>query len=510
MPTPLEQVVAERLQLNQLIPPEVQELIARGRDDKILFITKILGMPLHLGQQKFIKNSNKKINILVPSNRWGKTVIPAVKHIHKCFYKIGIGMGNHSGWEGQEYRTANLAPQSAMTEACFLYTKQILESRFPIPQPDGSVKPNQCAIPWFYLKDKTHNTAPFQIFYMNNSTTEFRSTGGDGGDSISAKPYGYISYDEGSRSHHLKQELDGVILPRLTDWRGTLDITATPSTDSPSILEYFEMYNWGLDPDNPIYYTQEGSLFENTFLSADAIAEQIALYADKPLAPQVLHGKFVFGGAMIFGPEIILAAKDERLNKPIPFESGHKYIISIDTAMGSDSQVYTVLDITNLAEIRQVNKVAAVGNTKSPQRHMMDFIDLFDAYNQENSVRIILETWNGESARFYQDMPRNIQRLTKCFGSWQPPLAEGAPKDKQTKARLVKKADLIVALNKVLSARQLRYPANDEELTKQLRIYKEDDAKIPTDHIMSLALGIYLATDGKSKIEKREPVQISW
>lgn len=501
-----------------ILPSELQQLVAKGRDDIVVFANVFLGMPLHYGQQKFMRNSNKKINILVPSNRWGKTVIPAIKHIQKSYYKIGIGTGNYEGWRRQDYRTANLAPQSAMTEACFSYVKAIMESRFPIPQPDGSSKNNVCLIPDFYLPKLTHNTAPFQVFWSNNATTEFRSTGGDGGDSISAKPYGYISYDEGSRSHHLKSEIEGVILPRLTDWRGQLDITATPDTDSPSILDYYEMYNWGLDPLNKIYYTQEGSLLENTFLSTEAIAEQYALYADKAIAPQVLQGKFVFGGAMIFQADDILAAKDQTLRCAMQGESyvakefipGHKYIISVDTAMGSDKQVYTVLDITDLEHIYIAAKIAAVGNSKSPQRHMMDFVDLFDSYNKQNSVKIILETWNGESARFYLDMPREIQRLTKCFGSWQPPLPPGMKKSVQTKARLVQKADLIVATSKVLHARQFFYPPNDDELTRQLRIYKEDDAKIPTDHIMSLALGIYLATAGKSKITNRTPVAVNW
>jgi hypothetical protein len=508
------------LLLQQVLPNQIQHLVAQARTDEVLFANVFLGMPLHYGQIRFFRNGKKKINILTPANRYGKTVIPAIRHIHKNYYKIGIGTGNYKGWFGQEYRTANLAPQSAMTEACFLYTKQILESRFPIPQPDGSVKNNQCLLFDFYEPKRNHNSAPFQIFYKNNSTTEFRSTGGDGGDSIAAKPYGYISYDEASRSHHLKTEIESVIIPRLTDWRGQLDITSTPDSDSPSLLDYYEMYTLGLDPDNKVYYTQEGSLFENTFLSADAIAEQIAFYANKAIAPQVLHGKFVFGGAMIFHADDILAAKSLELNPPVmdgmsyvarPYQQGHRYIIAVDTAMGSDSMVYTVLDVTDLENIQVVAKVACQGNSKSPQVHMMDFVNLFDSYNQGNSVKVILETWNGESARFYLDMPRNIQRLTRCYGSWQPPTAPGAPKDpNQTKRRLVQKADLIVEASKALAARQLKYPAKDEKLTKELSIYKEDDAKIPTDHVMSLALGVYLATAGKPKIQDRTPVAVSW
>lgn len=507
----LEEQVAERLLAQSLIPSNLQKLFWAAYDDEVLFAEEFLGMELHPGQKKWLRNAKKKINLLNPANRWGKTVIVAIRHIHRNFYKKGVPRGNTAGWQGQTYQTVNLAPLSSQTEQCFTYTKQILTSTFPIPQPDGSVRVNHCLIKWFYDERRTQNTAPFAIYYTNNSSTEFRSTSGDRGDSIAAKPYGYISYDEGGRSHHLKSEMENTLLARLADWRGQLDIPSTPNSDSPSILDHYEMYQWGLDPNNPLYYTQEGDLDDNIFLSREAREEQKLTYANSPKRDQVLHGKFIFSGSMVFSADEILKSKDVTLSikREEPYKKDHVYMISIDTSIGSDSRVYTVLDYTHLkydvyakkwfGHITQVAKRAVVGNSMSPQLHMFELLDLYDTYNQVNNVKIALETFNGESARFYMDMPRNLQHVTTCYGSWQPPVPPGAPKKKQQAARLVKKADIIVSLKKALSAFLLRRPADDDEGSRQLQIYKEDDDKIPNDHTISLALGVYFVTDGKPK-----------
>lgn len=467
-------------------------------------------MPLHPGQVKFYREGKKKINLLLPSNRWGKTLTVAIKHIHKNFYKIGIGMGDAKGWAGVDYRTADIAPASAQTEMCFIYVKQILQGRFPIPQPDGSVKNNECLIKWFIDTKHIINNAPFLIPFTNNSRCEFRSTGGDKGDSLQSKPYGYISYDEGGRSDHLETEIWGNIIPRLTDWGGELDIPCTPDTNSPSILYHYELFEKGKNGD-PDIYSQEGSIDDNIFLPPENIAESKRLYANDPLGPQVLYGQFVFSGANIFPADDILGAKNENLHYSdkstadgMPYITGHHYMIGIDTAIGSDERVYTVIDITTETRFKVVNKSWCKGNKMSPQLHQYELLMLWDMYNRSNNVKISLETWNGESARFYMDMPPELQRATKCFGSWQP------PKVKDRKKRLSNQQSLIVALRKKLAAGELEFAASDDQLTKQLNIYKEDDSKLPTDHVFSLALAVFRATDGKAKVTRIQLVPVAW
>jgi hypothetical protein len=439
----------------------------------------------------------RKINLLTCSNRWGKSVLIAIIQIQNLFYKLGIAEATEdsNAWERAEYRTANLAPHSSNTEAVFKAIHQILTSTFTYTDPiTGQLVTNKCKIEWFYLRDRTLNTPPYKQFFEGNAYIEHRSLGADQGGSIADKPYGLITYDEGGRSNHLELEVRGVILARLFDWGGPLHIISTPSSDSKSSLYYYQLYKDGLIGINSTY-TMTGSLRDNTFFSEKQIQEQYDLYKNDPLRDQVLEGKFVFGGDTIFDGESILDAQDESLNDGVGYEEGHKYAMGIDTAIGSDEMVFSVLDITS-KPYRLVKEVACKGNSKSPQLHMNDLIELVTEYYRYGNVFILLETWNGESVRFYMDLPPWIQSVTQAYGSWAP-VKRSSDNNNPLKPRPnnSKKSDILVSLKKLLSARELKLPKNNTKLTDQLAIYSEDDSKLKTDRVMALALAAHRAKD---------------
>ena len=440
-----------------------------------------------------------KINILVPSNRWAKSTTMAIKHIWKHFYKIGIPTGNQQAWERADYRTANIAPHDSLVEPVFNYIDQIMTSRYMIRSPDGRVTTNKCQIPWFYMQDKTLSTAPRRQFFLYNSYIEHRTIGATAADSLEGKPWGYISYDEGGRSDHLEDEINGTLLARLFDWNGELDIPSTPSMTSASILYHYKLYQDGLLKLNDTY-TMEGSLRDNIFFSSDQIERQYRLYENNPLRDQVLEGKFIFAGDNIFPAQDILAVQDDSLNDGVRYEDGHTYVISTDTAIGSDEMVHTVLDTTT-KPYRLVRMLACKGNSKSPQMHLNDFLDLVEGYCNENrnNIKYMLETWNGESVRWYKDLPYWLQIKTKCYGAWQPKIASPDFKVKvANRSSDVKKADIILSLSKLLSSHEIQIPTNNSKLVQQLSIYREDDHKLPNDRVISLALACWLATEGKT------------
>lgn len=483
------------------LPLGLQHDLTRGYNDIPYFAEKLLGMPLHDGQKTFYKNANEKVNILVPSNRWGKSIAAAIKHIHHNFYKVGIGRGNTEAHSRAHYQTANLAPHSDATKPVFDAIKAIMSSSFPIPQADGTVLNNQCLLEWFIDVDHIRNSTPYYIPFLNNSGILFRSTGEDKGDSIQGKTFGYISYDEGGRSNHLEYELNSNIMPRLADLNGSLDLISTPDMKSSSILFHFELFEKGLHHE-PGYYSQEGSIEQNYFLlrnNPGYIKDETARLKGDPILNQVLYGKFVFAGDSLYPADDIAAACDPDLDAGVRREDRHTYKIGIDTAMGEDEMVFTVLDDTDPDNIKCVRQVACKGNSKSPQMHLNDFLDLVDSYKGGANIKIILETWNGESARFYQDLPGDIQAITKCYGSWQPIGAKVVG----SRARQVKKAEILIALRKLLANKKLKIP-NEPTLKKQLSIYRENDKDLPTDRVISLALASWLASDGKPKITEIE------
>ncbi len=510
----------KRQQLTTL-PTSLQEILSSGRHDPVIFITKLLGIPLHKGQVRYLMEvaanqalwPNKKYRkfLLVPANRYGKSVTVACLQLWYLFYKFGIRDGNKESWTRAEYRTANIAPQYALTEPVFKYIEQIMTSAFPINLPDGRMVTNKCQIEWFYLKDQTSNTPPRVQYFANNSYIEHRTLGSDQGGSLQGKPYGLITYDEGGRSQHLDNEVDNNIMPRLFDWTGDLHIPSTPDQNSPSILRHFEMYEDGLHNRNQTF-TMEGSLEENTFFTPEQIQAQYEMYADNPLREQVLHGKFVFGGDQLYNTAEILDAQDPELDDGLRYEEGHRYVIGIDTALATDEFVVSVVDVTT-KPFRLVRQMAAKGNSKSPQMHLNDFIDLYTSYKHpsEHNITVLLETWNGESARFYQDMPYDIQLVTKCYGSWQPTRINYSDNKNRPTAKNnnIKKADILLALKKLLASRELKIPKNAPVLQQQLSIYKEDDDKIPTDRVISLALAAWMALDQQIK-QIQEWQTIEW
>lgn len=358
-------------------------------------------------------------------------------------------------------------------------------------------------------------------YFANNSYIEHRTLGMTGADSLEGKPYGLITYDEGGRSRHLQQEVNSTFLARLFDWGGELHITSTPDQESQSLLFHYELYEKGLNR-VPGYYTLEGELKDNIFFSKKQIQEQYDLFENNPLRDQVIYGKFVFGGDKLFNAKDISEIKDDSLNDGVRAEVGHKYVISTDSAIGADEMVHTALDVTNPASeatpFLLVRQSAAKGNSKSPQRHLNDFVDFFNSYRDPETGEYpehILETWNGESVRFYHDLPDYIKSRTKCYGSWQPqrPQSDNQNKEKP-KTQVIKKSDILLALVKLVASHAIRIPSIDPnpvmpggdrpgaDLIQQLAIYKEDDGNLPTDRLISLALGAWLATEGRPAQKK--------
>lgn len=497
------------------LPVSLQEALIKGHDDIPLFANVLLGMPLHDGQIEFMQNSTAKINVLVPANRWGKTITAAIKHIHANFYKKGVGRGDQQGWAGMEYQTANLAPHSAALTPVHDAIVQIMESRFPIPQEDGSTKNNICQIGWFL--EGFRSAHPMVVRFGNNAQVIFASLGEDKGTSIQGQKIGYISYDEGGRSNHLEVELKSNILPRLADYNGTCDIISTPSIDSRSIGYHSDLFEMGQrgdveesDTGSFSIYSQEGSIAQNKFLlrnNPNYIADMTALYAGDPILGQVLYGKFVFAGGNLFPMDEVKAARDKDLDQGVPYVKGHKYVVGIDTAIGNDECVYTVIDVTE-KPFRLVRQMACKGSSKSPDIHVADLTALVESYMDRDAmgipstlasnIKIILEAWNGESVHFYMNMPPHIKIRTKIWGSWPGLVSKVDPQATGRRTNPAKKADILIALRKLLANKEIKIPT-EPELFKQVSTYRENDKDLKTDRVISLCIAAWGATDGAPK-----------
>lgn len=496
-----------------------QQANERARSDPIYFAQEFLGMELHEGQKRYLRTAKKAIDngdeqiirrfVLSCANRWGKSATIAILQLWYMYFKFGMDAETPEQWFNLEYRTANIAPYSSLTEPVFIAIRQIMTSNYPIKNKDtGKYSTNNCKIEAWYMDERTINSPPYKQYFANNSYIEHLSLMGGKGDNLQGKPYGIITYDEAPRSDHLQLELDNSVLGRLLDWTAPLHLLGTPDQDSSSLLYYNDLYKEGLTGEHSSY-TQEGSIYENIFMTQTQIEEHEKMLEGNPLREQMLFGKFIFGTSTLFPGKDILDAEDARLNDGVPYMEGHLYVIGIDTAIGSDEMVFTVIDTTSKPYLL-VKCYHQKGAARSPQWHLQELLDIVDEYKHGNNLQIIIETFNGESARFYQDIPQYLRTVTHTYGSWQPEKIKTDNNNPITKkTSLIKKADILIALKKCLASKELKIPKIDYHLTKQLNIYKEDDKHIPTDRVISLALAVWLSGE-TMRVERPAWVSIPW
>lgn len=489
----------------ELKAPSVEET-QRIKTDPVYFINEWLGMPLHPGQLKYLEQAKKAIIsgperrrrfLMSCANRFGKSSLIACLQLWYLYCKFGIKAETTEEWFKAEYRTANIAPTSKLTQPVFKAMKAIMTSSFAVQNSDtGIIKTNKCKIEWFLDDDRTINNPPYKLFFVNNSYIEHLSLMGNKGDSLQGLPYGIVTYDEAPRSDWLQLEIEDGIVGRLMDWVAPLHLLGTPSqvSKTDSLLYYYDLFQMGMfNMDGS--YSQEGSLYENTFLTKEQIFEAEKLVENNPFKDQILHGKFVWGTKNVFNPLDIQAAADDSLNDGVRYQDDHKYAIGIDTAMGQDEFVITILDVTT-EPWTLVWQDAVKGNARSPQMHLNAVVNLIEAYRHDNNLEMLVETYNGESARFYTDLPPYIKLFTHCYGAWQP---EKVRTDNENpipkKTSMIQKADLIVTLNKALADHKIKLPKSNLTLSRQLSIYREADKNLPTDRLISLALAVWLAQE---------------
>jgi len=201
-PSEISKMSQEELEAD--LTPEQREFLAHvkaGRKDPVYFAENLLDIKLHDGQKLWLwmttftqldkayelgltlKDENRKLwgsreefeklilraegfkkNILVPSNRWGKTLITSVKHLWYNFYKIGT-RGDPQQKAQIRCGTLNLSPHSNQCQAAYEFILDILFSRFVYTVAGQSFK-NQCKIENFYVSD---NIQRRMIFFKNGT-----------------------------------------------------------------------------------------------------------------------------------------------------------------------------------------------------------------------------------------------------------------------------------------------------------------------------------------------------
>lgn len=347
---------------------EVFELIRACRNDPVLFAEKMLDLELHDGQRLWLWMSSLALvdpeakpalidkavdlgtrlghwksrqewdalfggakflkNILVPSNRWGKTFSESVKHIWINRFKLGV-RGGPEEIAMTQCGTLNLSPHSKQCGAGFDYVVSICWGRHTWIGRDGKPRRNGKCLLTDFIVGKPSKYQRI-ITFSNGTTYQAVPTGDDQASSIAGTRYLFISYDECAQSLHLKSELPAKIMSRLIDFGGPIDLLSTPEVDRPSHQYFFGISRAGLEGRDG-WFTLVGKIFDNPFLPQEETAsllEEIRR-VDPAKYRQVAFGEFVTTGSKMFDSLAVERVFDPNLSSGIP-EEGSRYVVGAD------------------------------------------------------------------------------------------------------------------------------------------------------------------------------------
>ena len=356
--------------------------IAKGRTDPVYFGEYFLGLRFHPGQKIWlwlttktqIKNASllaeqidtklpsyEKLiehpflkNILCPSNRWGKTLSTAVKHIWYNFYKIGC-KGTPSYIKDIRYPTLNISPHSNQVDAAYRYIVDIFNDKF-IYFWEGNQIRNICKIKSFLL---AHKQTRREIIFNNNAYIKGVPTGEDQASSLAGTQFFYISYDEAPQSLHLRKELPAKIQSRLIDSGGPLDIIGTPEVDKPSHAYYERIAKKGIKLKDG-FFLLIGKLKDNIFIGEKE--KETTLEAIRQTDPekyrQVAFGEFVSSGSKLLPNVAVERLWDDSIVKLEMGIPGRDYIIGVDWDFSDtgDPSVFYIIDYTELMTLVRKGK----------------------------------------------------------------------------------------------------------------------------------------------------------
>lgn len=480
------------------------KLEAEGRGDPVMFARHFLGLELHEGQKKYLRESiHKKHYILCPSNQWGKSFVVAILHIWANYYKYKVPGWNfstnlkkkdrerlQSQLHDQESQTLNLSPRLRQAKLVYKYVIDILQSRMTWRTERANLKAskyrwhkNNCLIEGFLVSpmkvphDTSISSTP--IIFNNKARMFVASTGHDRGASIAGDQFCLISYDECGISNYLDEELGNYIWSRLVRFDGGLHLISTPDADSES-YEYFRTLvenaeEEALKPDGDWGY-QIGIMTENSFLDKKAIEKQKRQMEkfDPVMYRQVFQGEFVGSKTRFFNPVEVERIFDKEVNLLEP-QQYHRYLMGADFAVSQNYTVFVTLDITEDDIWYLVNFVRFKGEKYTPQYQLELLADTSKRYH---NAEIVYDA-SSLSGPFieYSEQLDSLYTYPNKFDTHS-------------------KKQLLVALKKVLGYNKIGkirapHPTADNGLNalkRELHTYREKDRGRVKDCVMSLGM----------------------
>lgn len=410
--------------------------------DYPFFAEYFCGITLHPGQVKWLENSQRRLeNMLATGNRWGKSLVIAIKKIHSCIYQK-----RQKQFEGQPYKSLCLSITLDQAKIAWLRVELMMTQRRELS--------------WALKGEPIHK--PFPILnFSNGSELWARST--DQPKNLWGHDFDDISFDECAFEKHANEVLP-LIRTRLLDRAGVIDFISTPKGKSNWF--YRQWLKGKTDPED--YYCQDGPSTENPFISQDAVAK---LYDPERMTElqrlQHLEGKFVDFTKSVFRYEDIEWMFEPGM-KFETFKSSHRYLDGWDVATKQDKTVGITIDVTT-----EPYKLVCYESFQSPTPWDVIYDAITKRQKSYHSTTYVDATGIG------QHIPEELSELNII------PLVLGPREGPRTTS----KTQLIINLQQILERKRLRSPLIPE-LMDELTFYAWDDKKLQCDGVIALCVAL--------------------
>jgi hypothetical protein len=287
--------------------------------DPVFFAREFLEIEPHKGQARWLTNSNRAENLLHTGNRWGKSMVQAIKIIHRCVFKIRNPAYDNFG----KYSVANCSITLDQAKIIFNNVLRLIKGK-----------------PLMELLINCVRYTPYpRLFFGNGSVFSCRSTQRRG-EYILGQDYDFVSFDEAAFEPEFDYVVNEVLLLRLADRAGIIDFVSTPKGKNAFYKKSKELR------ENRKYgYVQQGKTFENPNISREYISRKVETLPELKVK-QNLEGAFVDTGQEFIGEDLIARAIriSSGLSDP---EEGHEYVTGWDLARKYTFTVGVTLDVTH-------------------------------------------------------------------------------------------------------------------------------------------------------------------
>ena len=264
-----------------MIPDEIKDAWHRGFRDIPFFAQHFLGVTLHEGQIEWLTNSNEPENVLVTGNRWGKSFVSAVKLLHHAIYRPRDLKYDDCG----RYRAVAASITQDQANLIFRDIVRLLR------RSEGMSE----------FVEEIHRTPYPVISFTTGATIEARSTQNKG-EYLLGNDYDLVIFDEVAFDPDPEYVVEEVIMMRLADRAGRLDLVSTPNGK-----------NWLYRRARDIIegkrrgYFQTGDTRQNPYLSHDYLDDRVNNFSETRLHQNIM-GEFVDSGGELLRTELIDAA----------------------------------------------------------------------------------------------------------------------------------------------------------------------------------------------------------